>query len=117
MQAYFIVAAALALLASCDLFGDFTYNCRTAFPALIVFVAFAGLRYHTGYDWIAYEDVFRDAPSEVFEQLDFPIVNQLFSWSEMEPGFLLLNVAIKMLGGSLQTLFLVTAAVNGAAIY
>jgi len=84
-----------------------------ALLAMVIFVAIAGLRLDTGYDWIAYEAALEEAP---------PLINLSFGdlpplIGNMEPLFVILLCAIKEFGGSIQILFFVLALFNGLVFY
>ncbi|WP_156117441.1 EpsG family protein [Collimonas arenae] len=88
-------------------------NKMLALIAVAAFVALAGFRLETGYDWIAYESALNDAPS----LFDFSITDLPASINQMEPLFILLLSIIKEFGGSIQELYFVVALFNGIVFY
>lgn len=82
--------------------------------SLSIFVLVAGTRYETGYDWTAYTLVFESAPTIqdiLYENQDW------FSFSQMEPIYLLLNILLKTFCDNVALLFLTSALFNGLVIH
>lgn len=82
--------------------------------SLSIFVLIAGTRYETGYDWAAYTLVYENAPTIqdiLFENQDW------FSFSQMEPMYLLLNILLKTFCNNVTLLFLTSALFNGFVIH
>lgn len=82
--------------------------------SLSIFVLIAGTRYETGYDWAAYTLVYENAPTIqdiLFENQDW------FSFSQMEPIYLLLNILLKTFCNNVTLLFLTSALFNGFVIH
>ena len=69
-----------------------------------------GLRYETGYDWLAYEIYF----SQVNTEISFVSGIQE---SVFEPLYFIFSYFVKSFGGSIQTLFLLSAIFCSFALY
>lgn len=78
------------------------------FP-LSVLTLFGGLRYHTGYDWMPYTELFERIP-DVWSDGLFNL--DLSNIPPMEPGYMALNFCVRLLGLSIDYLFLASAAFN-----
>ncbi|MCJ8519288.1 hypothetical protein ABID21_001984 [Pseudorhizobium tarimense] len=105
MTPYGLVFVALALLA---LLPTQTADKKWAgdFAALIL-ILFAGLRFETGYDWIHYEQFFYATPTVIQVILGGASVPDY-----SDPLYLLLNMAVKSVGGGVGVLFIVIAFVS-----
>ncbi|SOY49464.1 EpsG family protein [Cupriavidus taiwanensis] len=79
-----------------------------------IFILVAGLRFETGYDWLAYEIVTNNAPSIVGLFTVDALAPQVKS---MEPLFVLLVAVVKTMGGNVQLLYLVTVTFNAYVLY
>lgn len=77
---------------------------------IILFIAIAGLRFETGYDWMVYENVF------VAMTKGEGITNVVSNF-QMEPAFIFLCQVVSFFGGGLQSLFMVVAIFNTYAIH
>lgn len=76
--------------------------------AAILLICIAGLRYETGGDWDTYTKLFREFPT--FSRLIGRPAE--FADISVEEGFVLLCAFVKSLGGTVQHLFFVAAAIN-----
>ncbi len=75
--------------------------------AFLLFVAIAGLRYQTGYDWLVYENYIHGVNDPSLCYMGPP----------MEPLFWLLSALAGITPDATQTLFFLTACFNGIALY
>jgi hypothetical protein len=114
MAAYLVIAVCLWSLAYLEQTPSQHRRSLLHWPALILFIGFAGLRFETGYDWLGYERVLSDTPT-LREVMECP--DRLTEDTQMEPLFAALNVAVKSVGGDLQLLFFVAMLFNGLVIY
>ncbi|AMO96995.1 putative membrane protein [Collimonas fungivorans] len=80
---------------------------------ILAFVGLAGLRWETGYDWIAYEQAVAAAPT-LLRLSFFHLPDAL---KPMEPLFVILLSTIKTFGGTIQTLYFIVALFNGITFY
>lgn len=108
----------VALIFFCiDFTSNFNVCCSKKFYScisLIIFVLIAGTRFETGYDWQAYTNIYESAPSLT----DVLLLNRdIFSFSEMEPLFLLTNVIFRTISDNVSLLFFAAALFNGVTIY
>lgn len=102
MSFYFIIAALLWALA----FASLHSNARryADILALVIFIAVAGLRQHTGYDWMLYEDYFHAIGG-----------HHCYRGPVFEPLYWLINAPLAVITTQVWTVFLLIAALNGAA--
>jgi hypothetical protein len=78
------------------------------YGCLALVIAFVGLRYQLGYDWLGYERLFDFVPSD-FNFSQYEISRAIL---RTEPLFYALNVVVKSLGGTFETLLFVLALFN-----
>lgn len=107
---YLVLYIILFSLAILDYYAD-NYRLRKILYILIyiLFVFTAGLKYETGVDWRAYEELVSEtAPLQKIGSSEWyeTVVGQL------DIGFFLLISTIKSLGGGLQTLFFIISAIS-----
>jgi hypothetical protein len=108
MFAYLVVAVALLILALISMHSPTKW---AAIASTVIVGLFVGLRYHLGYDWLAYDSLFSHLREWHFGyQPPAPVL-------QVEPLFLWLNILTKSLGGSVDILFAVIAVFNVWAIY
>ena len=79
-----------------------------------VFVTlFIGLRFQVGFDWIAYESIWRDAMT-----LDDFVSPSVATWdTRVEIGYQILNIFVKTFTDSFDLFQLVLAVFNGVVLY
>jgi hypothetical protein len=69
-----------------------------------------GLRYETGYDWLAY--------GREFDELDLSLgLLHAIKYNLFEPGYVGITYLIKLLGGSINTAFFLAAAFHSICFY
>lgn len=108
MFAYLVVAVALLVLALISMRSPTKW---AAVTSTVIVGLFVGLRYHLGYDWLAYDSLFSHLREWQFGyQPPAPVL-------QVEPLFLWLNILTKSLGGSVDILFAVIAVFNVWAIH
>jgi hypothetical protein len=85
-------------------------NRRALSICILMLVLVGGLRFETGYDWMAYELAFAeiDVSKSFFDSLGV---------GAFEPLYLLLCYVVKLLGGGVAIVFFVSAASLGLALY
>jgi EpsG family len=111
---YFYISMALLFWAFVPIAVSSTKEHKgLAICSVVFFIAIAGLRLETGYDWIAYESALNDAPS-IF---NFTLSGLPPTIGQMEPLFIVLLSIIKTLGASIQFLYFVVALFNGIVFY
>lgn len=111
MTWYLVIGGLLTVLALSETANTRRRTWQGVFAAFIL-IMFVGLRYETGYDWMEYEYYYNYVPSLGHDNLNFYEPN-LF----VEPGFAALNIIIKSLGLSFQSLLLFIGAFNIIIIY
>lgn len=113
MAPYIIVALVYWLFA----FTEIQHNRSARYLGAIggcIFVIFAGLRFETGCDWMAYERYFHEIPdigSLILGSEGFP------QFGRMEPLFGLLNSILKFSGLNFQSLLFIVAVFNGLVLF
>ena len=92
--------------------GELSHPRRVYFlVALVIATLFAGLRFETGYDWYAYELFF----NAVDDLLSIYKNAYLLVGYSFEPGYSLVNSAVKTMGGGLALVFLIAACIHSVA--
>lgn len=114
MAIYIILAVVLWLMALIEAAQQRRMSDWPGYFALFLFVAFAGTRFETGYDWMAYQETFADAPTFYGVMTG---QQSIFSFTPMERLYAFLNVFVKSLWGDIQVLFFLTALFNGIVIF
>lgn len=104
MSFYFIVAACFWSLAFASLRLPAKRYADGA--ALILFIAVAGLRFETGYDWMLYEDYFHAIGG-----------HHCYRGPSFEPLYWIVNAPFAVLTSQVWVLFLLVAGLNGAAFW
>lgn len=106
MLPYLLVGMTLTVFAMLSLFSkESTVRASTL---LIVLIVFTGLRYQIGYDWVAYEKLFQAVPPS----LSLQYYNNDRTILAVEPLYYLLNVLVKMVGGTTEFLFFIISLFN-----
>lgn len=114
MLPYFSV---LAILVSCS-FGSVVYPKQHhvySVVCLLLLIAFAGLRYKTGYDWLAYDEYY-DGVKPLWDSGANLICTTRGRYS-FEIFYLWINVALKTISDSSVILYLVSSLVTISVVH
>lgn len=90
--------------------ADVRYRRLVMILVLFIMAIVGGLRYETGYDWLAYEINFNEINTRI------NLVDSLFD-SSFEPSYFIFSYVVKSLGGSIQSVFLLSAIFCSYALY
>lgn len=103
---YYSIAALLWLLAYATILRP-DYAQRAHQAALVIFIAVAGLRFETGYDWIAYERYFKSISD----------ADYCYKGPVMEPLFWVLAKLVALVSHDVQLLFFIITTINAVVLW
>ena len=108
----FLILALFGLLEITDIHG--VYKRILLMVSILIMWFIASLKYEVGGDWPTYTQFFIDIEplGEVFSG-NAP----LYHSSYMEPGYKLLNSAVKSIGGNMQWIFFFVGSINAVLFY
>lgn len=80
----------------------------------IMIIAVAGLRYETGVDWRVYTSMFEDTPP--INEISDPL-GRILIFSSVDYGYCMFISLVKLMHGSIQTVFFIISLVGSILVY